>query len=192
MGSFNKKSINRKVARSKAFANSSREMVSNNLVRAKKEMIREFESHPVTKEISAGVSSSNLSNTLTGYGNLFTFIGFSSGDNPISKVRESLVSIPKIKSTKLTLNKRSYTIEVPDVSDFRPVSRMPWESGRSWLESVETGISGFSYYMAYIFDSEKSRSGGGVQTENKLRASAYRPIPYMTPILRRFVNGLSR
>ena len=41
-----------------------------------RQMLREFDSHPVTTEISSGPKAGNTSNTLSGRGNLFSFIGF--------------------------------------------------------------------------------------------------------------------
>jgi hypothetical protein len=192
MGYYNKKSISRKVTRSKSFAKFAHKKMRDNLERAKRKMVGEFDAHPVTREISAGPSAVNISNTLTGYGNLFTFIGFSSGESPTSAVREYLLSAPKIVRSRLVSNSMIFTIEVPALSDFKNISRMPWEGGRSWLQGIETGISGFSYYMAYVFNSKSSRSGGGLQVANKIRSGSYRTTPYMTPILRRFIKEMSR
>jgi hypothetical protein len=80
---------------------------------------------------------------------------------------------------------------MPKIEDFRMVASMPWESGRSWVEGVETGISGFSYYMANLFG-QKSRSGTAVQSENKIRTGSHRPMPYITPIIQKFIYGLAR
>ena len=49
------------------------------LERAKKIAIKEFNTHPVTRELRAGPEAQNVSNTLGGRGNLFSFIGFMSG-----------------------------------------------------------------------------------------------------------------
>ena len=75
---INKKGLNIEVGRQLAPILQRR--VSSSLLRAAREveriLIKQFESHPVTKEISGGSSSSNVSGTLGGYGNLFSFIGF--------------------------------------------------------------------------------------------------------------------
>ena len=42
----------------------------------KQEMIKEFLNHPVTKEIKGGIGSENISGTLGGITNLYSFIGF--------------------------------------------------------------------------------------------------------------------
>ena len=58
------------------------ELVYKKIEKLKKEMMANFLRLPVTKEILAGSTSSNISGTLGGYGNLFTFIGFNQGDSP--------------------------------------------------------------------------------------------------------------
>ena len=39
-----------------------------------KKLLEEFERHPVTVEISGGTSATNISGTLGGHGNLFSYI----------------------------------------------------------------------------------------------------------------------
>jgi len=67
-----------------------KEMVEREFEAIKQRMIDEFESHPVTIEIDAGENASNSSGTLGGYGNLFSFIGFQDGDDPLKEVRVKL------------------------------------------------------------------------------------------------------
>lgn len=47
----------------------------------KSQMLDSFDTHPVTREIKAGPSggNKNISGTLNGYGNLYSFIGFVGG-----------------------------------------------------------------------------------------------------------------
>jgi len=53
----------------------------------KNEMIADFLNHPVTLEIKGGISATNISGTLSGgSGNLFSFIGFDSKDDPIEPI----------------------------------------------------------------------------------------------------------
>ena len=56
----------------------------------KKEMIKEFMSLPVTQEILQGPDGSNISGTLDGVSNLFAFIGFNKGQQPILPILEAL------------------------------------------------------------------------------------------------------
>jgi hypothetical protein len=191
MGSYNIKSIKRKAVKSSGFSRAAQNKVTGNLAKAKKRMISEFDNHAITREIASGANGSNISKTLNGYGNLFSFIGFSNGSDPLNKVRNLLISIPRIKSRKSRSGRVDFIISMPKIEDFRMVASMPWESGRSWVEGVETGISGFGYYMANLFG-QKSRSGTAVQSENKIRTGSHRPMPYITPIIQKFIYGLAR
>ena len=49
--------------------------------RLRRDLLREFDNHPVTKEIEQGPSGT--SSLLGGRGNFFGFLGFNSGDKPI-------------------------------------------------------------------------------------------------------------
>ena len=55
------------------------------------EMIREFNEHPITMELAAGPEAENISGTLSGYGNLFSFIGFHEEEDPVELVRQLLM-----------------------------------------------------------------------------------------------------
>ena len=68
-------------------------LVTQEFQKYKNELIRDFSSHPVTVEIENGVNASNISNTLGGKGNLFTFIGFNAGDNPTQAIHFALGNI---------------------------------------------------------------------------------------------------
>ena len=52
----------------------------NHFKKAHNKLIKEFEKHPVTKELKQGPFGGNPSRTLGGYGNLYSFIGFQGGD----------------------------------------------------------------------------------------------------------------
>ena len=56
----------------------------------KNEMIKEFLTDPVTIELLEGAAASNISGTLGGISNLFAFIGFNSGEQPISPILNML------------------------------------------------------------------------------------------------------
>ena len=51
-------------------------------------LVKQFQTHPITVEIDGGPLATNSSGTLGGYGNLFSFIGFSSGSNPTSIIKK--------------------------------------------------------------------------------------------------------
>ena len=56
----------------------------------KKEMIKEFMSLPVTQEILQGPGGINISGTLDGVSNLFAFIGFDRGEQPVLPIIQAL------------------------------------------------------------------------------------------------------
>ena len=74
-------------------------LAEEKLEKEKSNLLSEFNSHAVTKEIDAGASSSNVSGTLGGYGNLFSFIGFLDGSNPTQAVRDLISKIRLIRSS---------------------------------------------------------------------------------------------
>ena len=164
----NMKSINKKVGASKKLRNTIDDAARDSFDEAHKQLIKDFDNHAVTKELMGGPDGSNLSDTLGGYGNLFSYMGFPSGANPTTAVRSFLIQAIKIKrsSNQGGLNV-SYDVNVPSLQDFS-FATMPWETGRNWVEAIETGISGFSYYLAKA--AAASRSGKAIQIDGTLRA----------------------
>ena len=73
---------------------------------------------------------------------------------------------------------------MPTLNDFK-MAKMPWEGGNNWVSAVEKGVSGFNYFMSKA--SNVSRSGGGIQINNKLRSIGKSAnIEYMSKILNDF------
>ena len=143
-------------------------LVSKEFEVIKRKMLHDFNNHPVTLEIEAGENSHNSSNTLSGYGNLFTFIGFPSGYDPIEPIRSRLeqTNIIKQKISRgiidfiTTEPTREELFSMTKFSNFRS----DFEGSRSWLDGIETGISGLGFYL-YLKgkDINKSRSGPAIQ-----------------------------
>ena len=165
--------------------------------------LREFDSHVVTKEIAQGPEGINLSNTLSGEGNLFTFIGFNKSSDPLLPVREILKSSltltgrqQKNRGAKGAGTGFRYERSFPTFAAFDLVSRMPWESGNSWVEGIEKGISGYSNYMYFKFGegkeslTAKSRSGKAIQLKKKINSGIFRTTPYITEILSNYRRRL--
>jgi hypothetical protein len=153
-------------------------------------MISEFQRHPVTQEIEAGNLADNVSRTLVGYGNLFTFIGFQIGDRPTDAILELF------KSIKIAHNLSNDTLFLkifyPTPEDVWAITPMPWQSGRSWAKGIESGISGLNYYLLSSEFSESSRSGKGLQSENKVRSMMkYTPTQYITTLLKKYKTKFS-
>ena len=187
----NLKSIAKKIKNAPKTIKRVREITQSKLDTEKDILLDNFEMHPVTKEIVAGPSAQNISGTLAGYGNLFSFIGFSESSNPVSPVRKMLRQMVKIREIRKAAGnnaKMNIKIQVPEIEDFRDIAPMPWEPGRSWVEAIERGISGFSYYINS--NRPSSRSGKGIQTDKKIRVLAYKNVKYMSEIIRNFNKNL--
>lgn len=184
MSKINFNGIKKKAFKSKKIEKNADKVVANLLDKNRSKFLNEFEQHPVTQEISSGPSSSNVSNTLGGRGNLFSFIGFFKSQNPIEEFRSFLQNSFSFKRKKNN-NKLNYIIQYPSLEKIKEVTPMPWEGGRSWAISIEKGISGLSYYLANKF-SDKSRSGEGLQSKQKVNNLNYKSIPYMSKIIKKF------
>ena len=164
------------------------------LDKAKNQLLNDFDQHVVTQEVQGGASSSNNSNTLGGYGNLFTFIGFDSSADPISPLRSLLARSIEIRSLRKKTNELSFVLKfsVPTKEQIAAVTPSPW-STESWVNAVERGMSGLGKYL-YSNDSNRfktSRSRGGIEAQFDVRsAQSSRPIDYMTGILKRMLKNI--
>jgi hypothetical protein len=177
----------------KAFARSAAKNIAYDRARAhfdkrKKELLNEFKSHPVSREIEAGPDTSNSSGTLGGYGNLYSFIGFPGG-NPVADVYDLLTAAIRLRKTPVirTGGSRLYFTfkgTLPDRRELESVAPMPWEPG-SWLFKIETGISGLGSYL-YGRMYGGSRSGTGIQSKRASRSAVFTPVPYISALLQKF------
>lgn len=146
----------------------------------RQQMISEFLSHPVTIEILAGPNNrtSRVSGTLSGKANLFSFIGFSSEDNPIEPIIELL------ESTSYKQTKDGFKITLPTAADIFKVTPMPWASGRSWAKGIESGISGLGYLLNKR--SSSSRSGSAFQNKKRVRSDNFKKVPYISSLINKY------
>ena len=170
----------------------------------KQNTLLEFDSHDVTQEL-AEPEKGNISNTLGGYGDLFGFIGFEAGSDPVLPVKLALESKIKFKSTNLSIiyprnakgqfatGKRTKNIkiifQVPDLNDFDKAAKFEgWNGGRNWVKGIERGISGVPYFADY----PRGRSERGLQLKgpiknsSKERPSGFKTRPYITEIIENF------
>ena len=153
--------------------------------RIKAEMIKEFLSHPVTQEIMEGPSAPNISGTLGGVSNLFAFIGFDAGNQPVAPILERLeaVSIIYNKEYKEKGIGVSFNVFLPTAEDIFAITPLPWATGRSWAEGIERGISG----LGYLVKKSGGRSGAAVQSRvNKVRGGRFQNTPYISSFIKRY------
>lgn len=156
--------------------------------KAFREFIQEFKNHPVTREVAAGPSASNISGTLGGYGNLFSFIGFEDGQNPtqtieayiLNKLRQKVVLVPNARQGGWRV-----VVATPSLDDIATFTPIPWASGRSWVVGIHAGISGLGHYMYSSRGSRyNTRSGTAFQVDANLRRGGFQNVPYMVPLLK--------
>jgi hypothetical protein len=187
MGSINLKSINLKIKKSKAFQREIISLAQDVFEDLKREAVKNFLEHPITMELNAGENAQNISNTLGGRGNLFSFIGFENGADPIAPVEALFKRLLSIKLRKINATSRniraSFTVTHPEIKDFDNAARMPWSS-KSWVRGVEDGISGFNYYL--FKRAEASRSGTAIQVDGKIRSASFKRMGYITEVINNF------
>jgi hypothetical protein len=186
-GKINRKLLEKEILSSTVTQKLVLEKVKEEVNKNKELFTQEFNSHPVTQEIQGGASASNSSGTLGGYGNLFSFIGFNKGSDPISPVR-ALINKINAASISFTKNKFNVKVIVPSIGDFQGVSKMPWEGGRSWLIDMEKGISGLGAYLYKQYN--KSRSGYGLQSNFNYKSTVFRPTKYFVFMYNKFLKKL--
>lgn len=186
--------INREAA--KRLKDDFRKKIEPRFLEIRQMMISEFLEHPVTKEIQAGPESPNLSGTLGGYGNLFSFIGFEKESDPIKPVLDILESTRLINAGISLDGTVNYRVILPLAQDVFDVTDMPWASGRSWAKGIESGISGLGYYLNT--KSDKSRSSQGIQTQEKIstRSSSvsktFKKTAYISSLMKKYSTLFSK
>jgi hypothetical protein len=187
-GKINKKLIQKEIFKNKNVQKLVRSIVEQEVNKQKNIFEKNFENHPVSQEISGGENASNLSGTLGGYGNLFSFLGFSVGSNPLTVVKGLIQKISISKNIRTSGNLFQVTVSVPSKEEFGSITRMPWESGRSWLLDIERGISGLSSYLYGRF--QNSRSGAGIQSRYKYSNRVFRPTKYFSQLYNNFLKNI--
>jgi hypothetical protein len=151
----------------------------------KNEMIKEFLTDPVTIELLEGSGASNISGTLGGISNLFAFIGFNSGEQPISPILNILEGTQIIYKQEVKQRGIGVEFEVslPTAEDIFMVTPLPWASGRSWAEGIERGLSG----LGYLLRKSDGRSGAAIQSRvKKVRSGRFQNRPYISSLIKRY------
>lgn len=159
----------------------------------KEALVENFTNHPVTKEISAE-ESPNISNTLGGYGNLFGFLGFDKGSDPIYPVQETLKEKTKLDHISIKTSTDSVLVRysVPDLDDFNSSAQLEWDA-TNWVKGIERGISGFQNFMAKA----AGKSGQGIQTKGSIKpftggANRFRNTKYMSDLINKFKLSINK
>jgi len=187
-GKVNKKLIQKEIFNNRAVKKMVRNIVEKEVEKEKALFRTDFESHPVTQELEGEENASNISGTLGGYGNLFSFLGFNKGANPTTPVKFLIQKILLDRNVQTSSNGFKIKVNIPSKEEFAAVARLPWESGRSWLLDMERGISGLGSFLYGRFNT--SRSGGGIQSKYKYSNRTFRPVKYFSQMYNKFLRRL--
>jgi len=161
-----------------------RNIVRRAFEKLKTKMIAEFQAHPVTREIEGGINASNVSGTLGGITNLYSFIGFNADSNPIEPI-EDLLLRTDIRFVKINKQTIEFEVTLPEAQEIFKATPLPWAPGRSWAKGIESGLSGLGYYLKK--SSSGSRSGLGVQTSQKVRKGVkFNNTKYISSFLKKY------
>jgi hypothetical protein len=172
-----------KISKQMAYQNYAYKAIEKEIKKIKEEIIEEFNNHPVTIEIEGGTSASNISGTLNGLTNLYSYIGFDAGYDPLFPIRKEL---EKINITYAVLNNGAmvYKIDFPSAENIFKITPMPWAEGRSWARGIEQGISGIGYYLKI---SKNSRSGLGIQSKKQVRSGfRFKNTKYISALINKY------
>ena len=168
----------------KALKAASKKEVDKKFKRIKNEMIKEFLSLPVTQELMQGADGVNISGTLNGVTNLFAFIGFDRGEQPILPI------IQVLEDTKIQFHKNTknpighiYNVYLPTPQQIFEITPMPWATGRSWAQGIERGISGLGFLLR---KNNRGRSGAAIQSRVKVRGGRFRNTVYISAFIKKY------
>ena len=168
----------------KALKSKFKQVAQKEFKKIKAEMMAEFLGNPVTQEIMEGPQAPNISGTLGGVSNLFAFIGFDAGENPIAPI------LALLENTTLEYKQEvaaknigvSFNVTLPTAEDIFAITPLPWATGRSWAQGIERGLSG----LGYLLRKNKGRSGAAIQSRVKVRGGKFHNTPYITAFLKKY------
>ena len=189
MNNVNLSSIRAKVLNSKKMQIQADIIVQKKIEKARENFLQNLDNHPVSQELKGKSSAKNVSNTLGGNGNLFTFIGFEKSSDPIDDLKSIILSQFGFKKNKDT-KKIEYKIFHPTLEKVRERTPMPWENGKSWVEGIEKGISGLSYYL--FKRSKRSRSGNGLQAKKEVNPTSFNRTKFLSELIENFKKDIKK
>ena len=161
-----------------------KQLAQKEFKKIKAEMMAEFLGNPVTQEIMEGPNALNISGTLGGVSNLFAFIGFDAGENPIAPILSLLENTTleyrqEVKGRNIGV---AFNVTLPTAEEIFAVTPLPWATGRSWAQGIERGLSG----LGYLLRKNKGRSGAAIQSRVKVRGGKFHNTPYISAFLKKY------
>lgn len=169
-----------------------RDLIRSKIDAKQESFISNFYQHPISQEISSGPNASNTSGTLGGYGNLFAFLGFESGEDPLEVIEEIFRRKIRYKVTGRNRGKFLITLYIPQEKEVYKATPMPWASNMSWSESIEKGVSNAAAFLFNPKGFTKSSSGTGLQSKNNISGVKFNTTPYISKLLEEFKKDLNQ
>lgn len=167
------------------------------LTQRKQKFLEDFDNHPISQEISAGPEAGG---SLETSGNLFSFIGFDAGSDPVGDLRYYFESVIKLVSRRGIYNKVNKSLEfryrmptpegIKKVTDLQQYTinnnKTGYGVGKSWVYGIETGTLINLDRYRYSEEGEKnSRSGTGIIRKNAINEGAsFKAKKYVSDLLK--------
>mgnify|MGYP003652855324 CR=1 FL=1 len=168
-----------------------RRFIEPKLEKKQEHLVKKFKVHPITIEIDGGPTASNSSGTLGGYGNLFSFIGFGSGDEPTDIIKKIFSEKIRFKvKRKGSSGKYTIVFFIPSLEEIYALTPLPWATGQSWVDGVEKGMSNVGSYLYSATGFSSSRSRTGIQAESKTSGVSFKNTPYVAKLIENFKKTL--
>ena len=185
--------VRQAISSNKEYQAEVKKLIKEQFEERKTDFVNQFEKHPVTVELT-NEESPNISNTLGGYGNLFGFLGFNKGSDPITPVKEILKRNTKIDhiSIKSSTDNILLRYSVPDLNDFDAAAKLEWDA-TNWVKGIERGISGFQNFMS----KSGGRSDQGIQIKGRVKpfsgaTNRFQNTKYMTDLINKFRSSINK
>jgi hypothetical protein len=200
---FNYKNINKIVSRTievktKAVA---KELIQEHVDKNLKVLEKEILADDLSKELLQGTKPATSkyitsSDKNRKYGNnLFSFLGFEDGSNPVAELIALLKNKNNIKvdngrfEFRPFISKYTFKIRVPSEKDIKSVTPLHWGKGKSWISAVEKGLTNAVNYLRKMGE---GRSKGGVQMKNETSKEFLNKSDYFFEKYKRFISSLSK
>lgn len=161
----------------------------------KRLLLGNLNKHPVSQELNAGADGENITGTLGGRsGNLFAFIGFPAGSDPVGELWDILNQETRMVKKAKSIQRKgkiltySFLVLYPFMEElYNMTPYKDWGPG-SWLRGIEHGISNLRFYLYSLKVGPWSRSGMAIQSKHVVRDSpgSSTGTKYMTEILQNF------
>lgn len=176
--------------------------LSKEFEKAKRSLLKDFDNHGVTQELSTDSGSENpaeKSSNYLDYGNLFSFLGIDEGTDVTEIVRETLDMVTRIKrgaKFSHTIGKRfvfDVQVQYPTQEELNDATRILEWTSKGVVDLIQNGSPGYTKYLFSIIRKFKnSRSGTAIQTKKgDMRNGSFRGTKWTNEVLQNFQKRLS-